>query len=1210
MLALLAVLSVCNVHTDSRALQAIQAFSALTSLPALAFIGGRLSQSAIQSWKQVCSASARLTAWFLSGSVLSFWLMIAAREKGGLNVLCPQGAGGALFLAALALLAVGQVEQSSWKRTWVLFGAVAVSVFSGYVPFVPNLFGIRQLLAFLPLFLAGRWMNGNELDKLLKKASAKVATAVLTLGTLGLCFWKGSRLLAWESVLQGYAGYSATGSRLLTLGGGALRLGQLVLGLLLAAGWLSLTPKAKLPVLGLASRHWYTGFVLYPAWGWVMSALPLRGTVGAVLRLVLLAVVPVLVCATPVNRLVLSLSRLPNLMVREEAFQIGKNRRILSVYVRYSVLFLLMISVFFSGFAVAGKSLIWIPDGENLYLTIMYYTRDYIVNAVENFLSTGLIVLPQWDFSIGQGAGVLSVLHLNPFFLLALIFPRTMMEQVYALTIVLQLYLTGMLFLRFCLAIKKEQSLPILMGALLYTFSGFGIFTASKHIYFITYLLMGLPLLLLACERWLQDKKCGMMLAVVVFLFCGSYYYMWMDSFLMALYLLAREIYVHKNDVKRIALDLLQLIGLYLWGFALSMVIFLPSAMNLFGSSRSDTLGTGAKLLYSARHYEQLITFFATLRPDAQNWTRLGFVCIVLFALVVLFLTRTRRELLPLKMMSVVFALFLCSPAMGSLFNGFGYSSNRWSFGFAFLMALVVVYVFRDLVCLPRKHRKSIAISAVIYSVVVLALDHSKHMLVSIALLAGFAAALTGLNHLRDKQLAQRLLALLTVVALMCHIGYYYSEDGLNQAESFLKRGTAAKNMRVSAEAVSTGLDDSLYRAENAGNRHNAFCLTGGNGTSSYWSVLDGNMVDYYLDFDLDSVRQSYALWGLDQRASLCALASVKYYAGDNADAVPYGYTLRDDIDLPEDTAHRIYENQYALPFGYAYDSYIDEQTYATLSPLEKQQALLQGALVTEENETAVSSSLTPTQLNLTAQSIPFTVMDAENVELHGTTFEVSKDGGSVTLSFEGLPDCETYLYLKAVDYNGKADDSKVTVTSERGVNKASNIYEKGTLYSFDRNGYTYLLGYQQDGMTSCSITFESKGTYAAEEIQIVCLPMSDYRADVTALGQNVLTEARETPSGGLAGSITLESSRLVAFSVPWSKGWTLTVNGEKADLIQVNKMYCGVVLPSGHYELELHYTAPGLMLGAAVTGVALVAVLGYSVFCLLRAIQRKNKQA
>lgn len=83
--------------------------------------------------------------------------------------------------------------------------------------------------------------------------------------------------------------------------------------------------------------------------------------------------------------------------------------------------------------------MIWVPDGQNLYLTILYYTRDYVVKVVKTLLATGQLVLPQWDFSIGQGSSVLSVFHFNPLFLLAIFTPYRWMEAVCGAVTVLQI---------------------------------------------------------------------------------------------------------------------------------------------------------------------------------------------------------------------------------------------------------------------------------------------------------------------------------------------------------------------------------------------------------------------------------------------------------------------------------------------------------------------------------------------------------------------------------------------------------------------------------------------------------------------------------------------------------------------------------------------------------------------------------------------------
>jgi uncharacterized membrane protein YfhO len=98
-----------------------------------------------------------------------------------------------------------------------------------------------------------------------------------------------------------------------------------------------------------------------------------------------------------------------------------------------------------------------------------------------------------------------------------------------------------------------------------------------------------------------------------------------------------------------------------------------------------------------------------------------------------------------------------------------------------------------------------------------------------------------------------------------------------------------------------------------------------------------------------------------------------------------------------------------------------------------------------------------------------------------------------------------------------------------------------------------------------------------------------------------VLEHVQETPNGGLTGTITLDDTRLLAFAVPYSSGWSLAVNNAPAELMQVNGMYLGTLLPPGRSEVELYYTAPGLRLGAAVSGAAMAVLAGYGVFWLIR---------
>ena len=1201
-LALLFLLGVSVLPTGHLSLGGIQAFSALLSVPVFSLVCGRMSRGLEKSLRSEQMGAVGLAALYAVSTLPGFWMAALARKEAVFDLLSPAYATGLFLFCSLALSIAAWVEERQISKRLVLPCALLLGLAAGFVPGPANPLGLRQLASFLPLFLVGRWVNPEALEQLLKRIWLKVTGAAVLLALLAACFWKWKKLLDWGLVLLAGDAYGTVG---LGAMGAAVRLLQYAAALLTGLGLLSLCPNRPLGLLTKLGQRWYSGLFWHRGAAFLLAALPyLRsgGAVPGVLRTALAGAAAVLCCVPPAALLPNWLLDLPQHLRDEHAIlKIKKRRRMSLHFVLYCLVFLLLLSQFASSFVETLHTMTWVPDGENLYLVMMYYARNYFVGVGKTLLKTHKLVFPQWDFSIGQGASVLSVLKLNPFYLLSLPFPRRWMDYVYALYTMGQLFCAALAFSALCRAMGQKDELSIFTGSLVYVFSGYALFTAAKHVYFITYLVLALPLLLLGCERFLQQKKWGLFVAVVFFLFLGGYYYAWMDSLLMALYLLARELYLYREDVRKILFDLVRLVVLYLWGMALSMFILLPNIASLFSSSRSDNLGEGTSLLYGLNHYKKLLVHLVNLDPSAQNWAKLGLVGTVYLALVVLFLRRKREELRPFRVLTGLFAVFLCLPAVGSVFNGMGYATNRWTFGVALLTAMIFVWMLPELANLSVRDQQILVAASLLYGVAVLLLDHSLTTIYSVLLLLLLTLTVLLVNRLHDQRLAQQLIAGATVAALLVHVGFFFSPGGLNNVDDYTETGSGSKKYSASAEAALTGLEDTLYRGEHNGNRHNTFCLTGGDGTSTYWSVLDGAMVEYHRDFELDSLHQLYAVWGLDQRASLCALGSVKYYTSKTPDQIPFGF---EDAGPSQKTKHTLYQNQYALPFGYTYTSYLSQAEYDKLSPLEKQQAILQSAVVDEAAEENVSKVLKQGTPQLNTISVPWQAGEAHDVELEGNCFHVKKKDASITLNFRGEPECETYLWLRGTSYEKGASESTVTVQGEGGGEKKSDFYQENTLYYFQRSGYTYNLGYSDKAMTSCTITFEQPGWYSAEDIQIVCLPMSDFVRDVSELGQVVLEDARETLNGGLTGHIESPDTRLLTLSVPRSKGWKLYLNGEKTPLLNVNGMYMGTLLAPGSYDVELRYTTPGLLPGLAVSAAALLLLLAHGVLWL---VQRKK---
>ncbi len=84
------------------------------------------------------------------------------------------------------------------------------------------------------------------------------------------------------------------------------------------------------------------------------------------------------------------------------------------------------------------------------------------------------------------------------------------------------------------------------------------------------------------------------------------------------------------------------------------------------------------------------------------------------------------------------------------------------------------------------------------------------------------------------------------------------------------------------------------------------------------------------------------------------------------------------------------------------------------------------------------------------------------------------------------------------------------------------------------------------------------------------------------------------------------EKPRLVYFSVPNDTGWQLKVNGEKAEIIEINGRMIGVIVPAGRADIEASFVPPGLKEGAAVS---LAVFVGMTVCCMVGCFRKKKAQ-
>lgn len=95
----------------------------------------------------------------------------------------------------------------------------------------------------------------------------------------------------------------------------------------------------------------------------------------------------------------------------------------------------------------------------------------------------------------------------------------------------------------------------------------------------------------------------------------------------------------------------------------------------------------------------------------------------------------------------------------------------------------------------------------------------------------------------------------------------------------------------------------------------------------------------------------------------------------------------------------------------------------------------------------------------------------------------------------------------------------------------------------------------------------------------------------ITALSQNCLTEV-SYDSTHISGSLSLEEPGRMILSVPYEKGWTVTVNGEKTEPALFGECFLALDLEAGEYEIALKYVPWGRNAGILVSTVSLAVFL------------------
>ena len=891
----------------------------------------------------------------------------------------------------------------------------------------------------------------------------------------------------------------------------------------------------------------------------------------------------------------------------------------------YTLMFLLMCIVAFLPFFTEGKSFVWgagVEDGLSQHFSALAYYGEALREFFCNLLA-GHPKLVMWDMSLGYGADILSTLNYyaigDPLNLLyGFVSPKNT-ETMYDFMILLRMYLAGITFIIYARKMKK-RSYGTVIGALVYVFSGFCFRLGLRHPFFINPMIY-FPLLCLGIEKIYQRERPYVFIFAVCVSAMSNYYFLYMLTIFAVIYAWIRFYkYTEENKIKTFFLTILKFGIYYTLGIAMAAVILLPSVIGFLGNGR---YGKGADwkslIVYPGKYYLLFIENFIGYGNMGSN-TNAGYLPIVgIVVLFTLFSQRMKHKKYRVAFIASIIALIL--PIFGYAFNGFSYANNRWAFALSFIVALLTAEMYPRLFVMSKRQQIGIGAGIIIYTVFCIIVNASgeeilknKGIMAACGLIAVFYILLLIFQRLgydAQKRTVRVSMAILLLISVGVHGYYRFDPKGYAYTQEFMDQGQAYRTLKEdNIRMLSKVNDPSVYRVHAEGYRYKNYGLINHlNTISGYYSITAKCVTDTIKGYDTLGMQYADKYKGVDQRLGLLSLAGVKYITVAHNSQVAKDVSSMGDVPYGVEKLRKkgnitLYKNKYALPFAYAYDSYMTEQQYEQLNGIGKEQAMLAQIIL---NQHPADKEIQHNE----QRNGP----DIQTISLPETRISSPKGKKYADITVPVEKDKETYLYFKNLVYHGKKNgDDKFILTGRKGtkgilvtqndVQQKIHIQSTFNPYYFGRKDYIVKINHQTSkAKEKVRLNFLSPGEYEFDDISLITVPKKDVLARLKERKENSMKQI-QYEGNHFRGVYHAKKDQILCVTIPYSKGWKATVNGNRTKIYKANGMFMGIIMKKGTQSVKLDYETPGLKIGAWIS---LVAWIGLGIYGLYFEKYRKK---
>lgn len=774
------------------------------------------------------------------------------------------------------------------------------------------------------------------------------------------------------------------------------------------------------------------------------------------------------------------------------------------------------------------------PFGDESFLrTDMYHQYAPFFSEFQYKLRNGGSLLYSWDIGMGVNFAALYAYYLaSPFNWLLILCPKAFIIEFMTYLIVLKVGLSGLSFAWYLRKRCRTNSVGAGFFGIFYALSGY-MAAYSWNIMWLDCIIL-FPLIVYGLER-LVKRESGFLYCVTLGLsILSNYYISIMTCIFMVLYFFALLIMEKPGSLKKYAMACVRF-GVYsLLSGALAAFVLLPE-IAVLRSTASGDISFPQTLTSYFSIFDMIARHIACVETEIglDHWPNVYCgVAVLMFFLLYIACRRisVKEKSVYCGLILIFFASFSVN-ALNFMWHGFHYPNSlpcRQSFIYIFLMLFVCFRAFQNLKRTPRNHVAAAYWGSVCFVILAEKLVEQEHFHFSVYYVAILFLSAYAGLIYLFRQ-GKRMTAGFLALAVVS------IEAAVNMTVTSVPTTSREaytrdnKEVRILMEQLEPAKD--FYRVEKKTRKtKNDGAWMNFPSVSLFSSTADAGLTAFFKRMGCEASTNAYSITGSTPLVD--SILSVKYalYSEEvpNTDLISY---------MKESGGTYLYENLYTLPLGFVVPSDMEEEwQYKMERPAEVQNDFCE-------------------------------VLGVDDV-LYRAAGTVSGSSYNFTADIPG----EYYVYV--------SNKSVKTV-------KAALPLGTKTFNNTDR-GYLLEMGRLSAG-DEVTLTAEENDVQMNAEVyrfsDMVMTTLYD-RLNESPLHLTSWTDTE------LAGTVTAKTAGALFTSIPFDEGWTVTIDGEKAETREIFEAFLSVNIPEGTHEITFRYFPGGLKPGAAISAAAAVILL------------------